>query len=62
MPAPTRHHAALELLAREIHLLFPRCVRCGARVERFEDAEVKLFGFRVFHRNCGEQSARFAER
>jgi hypothetical protein len=56
MPATTRHHAALELLAREIHVLFPRCVRCGTRIERFEEAEVKLFGLRVYHRERCERS------
>lgn len=40
----------LDALAREVYELFPRCVRCGARVERYEEAEVRIFGRRVTHR------------
>ncbi|HYD51750.1 MAG TPA: hypothetical protein VEA99_03945 [Gemmatimonadaceae bacterium] len=43
----------LEALAREVFALFPRCVRCGQRIERYEEADVRIFSFRVVHaRDC----------
>jgi hypothetical protein len=42
--------APLETLAREVYALFPRCVRCGERVACFEEADVRIFSFRVLHR------------
>jgi hypothetical protein len=45
---------ALDRLAREVFDLFPTCVRCGRRIERYEDADVRIFTFRVQHRQaCG---------
>jgi len=40
----------LDRLAREVFVLFPRCVRCGERIEDFEDADVRIFAFRVQHK------------
>jgi hypothetical protein len=41
---------ALDKLAREVFDLFPICVRCGRRIERYDDADVRIFTFRVQHR------------
>ncbi len=40
----------LELIARSVYTLFPRCAKCGERVERFEDADVRILTYRVIHR------------
>lgn len=50
MPSVPTDPPALQFLAREVFALFPRCVRCGERIERFEDADVRIFSFRVLHR------------
>lgn len=42
----------LDTIARSIFALFPRCVKCGERIERFEDAEVRILTSRVAHRAC----------
>ena len=41
---------AVEELARSIFALFPRCVRCGDAIERYEDADVRILSHRVVHR------------
>jgi hypothetical protein len=41
----------LEQLARDTFALFPHCHRCGQRVERFEDADVRVHVQRVVHRD-----------
>jgi hypothetical protein len=48
----------LDTIARSIHTLFPRCVACGERVERYEDAEVRILTNRVIHRSCGDEAGR----
>jgi hypothetical protein len=40
----------LEQIARDTFALFPNCHRCGQRVERFEDADVRVLVLRVVHR------------
>jgi hypothetical protein len=40
----------LQQLARDTFALFPHCHRCGARIERFEDADVRVHVQRVVHR------------
>jgi hypothetical protein len=40
----------MEQLARDTFALFPHCHRCGARIERFEDADVRILVQRVVHR------------
>jgi hypothetical protein len=42
----------LEQLARDTFALFPHCRRCGARIERFEDADVRILVQRVVHRGA----------
>lgn len=53
MPLPLSAHAddpILETIGRSIFTLFPRCMRCGERIERYEDAEVRILANRVVHR------------
>lgn len=40
----------LEQIARDTFALFPNCHRCGRRIERFEDADVRVLVQRVVHR------------
>jgi len=48
----------LEALAREVFALFPRCLRCGQPIVRYEDADVRVFANRVTHREgCGAEGA-----
>ena len=41
---------AIEELARSIYTMFPRCMRCGEVIARFEDADVRIVTHRVVHR------------
>jgi len=41
---------ALEEMARSIYTMFPRCMRCGEAIERYEDADVRILSHRVVHR------------
>jgi hypothetical protein len=51
MPLFSRHRdPLLDLIARETFALFPNCHRCGQRIERFEDADVRVLVLRVVHR------------
>lgn len=55
MPLPLSAHAddpILDTIARSIFTLFPRCMKCGARIERYEDAEVRILANRVVHRGA----------
>lgn len=40
----------VEELARSIFTLFPRCMKCGELIARFEDADVRVLTNRVVHR------------
>jgi hypothetical protein len=40
----------LDQIARDTYALFPNCHRCGRRIERFEDADVRVLVLRVVHR------------
>src|SRR3954469_23597018 len=40
----------LEQLARDTFALFPLCHVCGRRIERFEDADIRVLVQRVVHR------------
>jgi hypothetical protein len=40
----------LDVIARDTFALFPRCHRCGQRIERFEEADVRVLVLRVVHR------------
>lgn len=42
----------LDQIARDTFALFPYCHRCGQRVERFEDADVRVHVQRVVHRGA----------
>jgi hypothetical protein len=51
MPISGRYNDPLvEQAARDMFALFPDCHRCGARIERFEDADVRILVQRVVHR------------
>ena len=41
---------AVEEMARWIYALFPRCMRCGEPIARYEDADVRILSHRVVHR------------
>jgi hypothetical protein len=42
----------LEQIARDAFSLFPHCHRCGQRIARFEDADVRVHVQRVVHRGA----------
>ena len=51
MPLSGRHDdPILDQIARDTFAMFPHCHRCGQRVERFEDADVRVHVQRVVHR------------
>ena len=56
MPLSGRHDdPILEQIARDAFALFPLCQRCGARIERFEDADIRVHSHRAVHRDgCPE--------
>jgi len=51
MDIAARHDdPAVEALARSIYTMFPRCMRCGVAIARYEDADVRILSHRVVHR------------
>jgi hypothetical protein len=51
MPISGRHDdPILEQFARDTFALFPICRRCGQRISRFEEADVRVHSQRVVHR------------
>lgn len=47
---------AIDEMARSIYTMFPRCMRCGELIARFEDADVRILSHRVVHRGeCRNQ-------
>ena len=49
---------AVEEMARSIYTMFPRCMRCGEPIARYEDADVRILSHRVVHRlRCAEEEA-----
>lgn len=51
MPLSSHHDdPILEQIARDTFALFPDCHRCGRRIDRFEDADVRVHVQRVVHR------------
>ena len=56
MPLSGRHDdPILEQIARDTFALFPHCHRCGLRIEKFEDADVRVHVQRIVHRSeCPE--------
>jgi hypothetical protein len=52
MSLSSRHdNPLLDQIARDTFALFPHCHRCGQRIERIEDADVRVHVLRVVHRN-----------
>jgi hypothetical protein len=43
---------ALDELARSIYAMFPRCMRCGESIPRYEDADGRILTHRVVHRDA----------
>ncbi|MGH7618297.1 MAG: hypothetical protein ACREPM_13820 [Gemmatimonadaceae bacterium] len=56
MDIAARHDdPAIEEAARSIYALFPKCMRCGEPIERYEDADVRILSNRVVHRgSCAD--------
>ena len=51
MPLFSRHgDPFVDQIARDTYALFPHCQRCGARIEHFEEADVRVLVQRVVHR------------
>jgi hypothetical protein len=51
MPLSSHHDdPILDQIARDIFALFPHCHRCGRKIDRFEDADVRIHVQRVVHR------------
>jgi hypothetical protein len=48
--AARRDDPAVEEMARSIFTMFPRCMRCGELIARYEDADVRVLTHRVVHR------------
>lgn len=52
MPLSSRRgDPILEQIARDTFALFPNCHRCGQRIARFEDADIRVHVLRIVHRN-----------
>jgi hypothetical protein len=41
---------AVDEVARSIYALFPRCMRCGEPIARYDDADVRILSHRVVHK------------
>ena len=51
MDIAARHDdPAIDEMARSIYTMFPRCMRCGEPIPRYEDADVRILTHRVIHR------------
>jgi hypothetical protein len=51
MDIAARHDdPAVDEMARSIFTMFPRCMRCGETIARYEDADVRILSHRVVHR------------
>jgi hypothetical protein len=49
--AARRDDPAVEEMARSIYTMFPKCMRCGEPIARYEDADVRVLSHRVVHRD-----------
>jgi hypothetical protein len=59
MPLFSRHgDPMLDQIARDTFALFPNCHRCGQRIDRLEDADVRVLVLRVVHRGPCPVTAR----
>ncbi len=53
MPLSSRHDdPILDQIARDTFALFPHCHRCGERIARIEDADIRVHVQRVVHRRA----------
>lgn len=52
-----RRDPLLEQIALTVYELFPDCVRCGQRIVRLEEADVRVFRNRLVHRGTCPGSA-----
>ena len=51
MDIAARHDdPAVEEMARSIYTMFPKCMRCGEAIARYEDADVRILSHRVVHK------------
>ena len=51
MDIAARHDdPAIEEMARSIYTMFPKCMRCGEMIARYEDADVRILTHRVVHK------------
>ena len=41
---------AVDEMARSIYAMFPRCMRCGHEIARYDDADVRILSHRVVHK------------
>jgi hypothetical protein len=41
---------AVDEMARSIYTMFPRCMRCGEAIARYEDADIRILSHRVVHK------------
>jgi hypothetical protein len=58
MPLSSRHDdPILDQIARDTFALFPHCHRCGQRIARFEDADIRVHVQRAVHRDACPASA-----
>ena len=49
---------AIDEMARSIYALFPRCMRCGEPIARYEDADIRILSHRVVHRGrCADEES-----
>jgi hypothetical protein len=48
-------------LARSIYALFPRCMRCGEPIDRYEEADIRILSNRIVHRGRCAEAERAAE-
>lgn len=47
---------AVDEMARSIYTMFPRCMRCGEMIARYEDADIRILSHRVVHKGkCAEE-------
>jgi len=57
--AARRDDPDVEELARSIYAMFPRCMRCGEPIARYEEADVRVLTHRVVHKErCAAEDAR----
>ncbi len=55
---------AVDEMARSIYTMFPRCMRCGDAIPRYEDADIRILSHRVVHKGrcAAEEDASVSSR